>query len=76
MPLRTLLILIALAIVFMAAKRLLAGRRQDGGSRLKQSGSMVQCTTCGMYVPEDEAIAVSGRFYCSRKHLDDDRRHS
>ena len=76
MPLRTLLILIALAIVFMAAKRLLAGRRQAGGHRLKKSGSMVQCTTCGMYVPEDEAIADSGRFYCSRKHLDEDRRHS
>ena len=76
MPLRTLLILIALAIVVMAAKRLLAGRRQADDHRLKQSGSMVQCTTCGMYVPEDEAIADSGRYYCSRKHLDEDRRHS
>jgi uncharacterized protein len=75
MPLRTLLILIALAIIVMAARRLLAGR-QAGGRRLKQSGSMVQCATCGMYVPEDEAIADSGRHYCSRKHLDEDSRHS
>ena len=75
MPLRTLLILIALAIVFMTVKRLLAGRHV-GGRTLKQSGSMVQCATCGMYVPEDEAIANSGRYYCSRKHLDEDGRHS
>ena len=75
MPLRTLLILIALAIVVMAAKRLLSGR-QAGGRRLKKSGSMVQCATCGMYVPEDEAIADSGRHYCSRQHLDEDSRHS
>jgi uncharacterized protein len=75
MPLRTLLILIAVAIIVMAARRLFAGR-QTGRRTTTQSGKMVQCATCGMYVPESEAVAGSGRYYCSRQHLEDDSRHS
>ena len=75
MPLRALLIIIAIAIIAMALKRLLAGRR-SGGRAAMQSGKMVQCATCGMYIPEGEALTDSGRSYCSRGHLEDDRRHT
>lgn len=75
MPLRAILIMIAVAIIVMAARRLLDGRR-TGTRTAKRSGRMVQCTTCGMYVPEAEALSDSGRYYCSRGHLEDDRRNT
>ena len=75
MPLRALLIMFAVAIIVMAAKRLLAGRRTITRTT-KPSGKMVQCATCGMYVPQAEALTESGRYYCSRGHLEDDRRHT
>ena len=73
MPLRALLIIIAIVIIARALKRLLAGRRSDG-PKAKQSGKMVQCATCGMYIPETEALTDSGRSYCSRGHLQEDRK--
>jgi uncharacterized protein len=75
MPLRALLIMIAVAIIVMAARRLLAGRK-TGTGKTAESGRMVQCATCGMYVPEAEALTDAGRYYCSRGHLEDDRPHS
>ena len=75
MPLRALLIMIAIAIIIMAAKRLLAGRK-TGTGKTTESGRMVQCATCGMYVPQGEALTQSGRYYCSRGHLEDDNRRS
>ncbi len=75
MPLRALLILIAIAIIVMAAKRLLAGR-QTGNRTTRRSARMVQCASCGMYVPQGEALTDSGRYYCSRGHLEDDRKRS
>ena len=75
MPLRALLIMIAVAIIVMAARRLLAGRK-TGTGKTAESGRMVQCATCGMYVPQGEALTQSGRYYCSRGHLEDDRKRS
>ena len=75
MPLRALLIMIAVAIIIMAAKRLLASRK-TGSGKTAESGRMVQCATCGMYVPQSEALTHSGRYYCSRGHLEDDRKHT
>jgi hypothetical protein len=75
MPLRALLIMIAIAIIVMAAKRLLAGRPASSG-KTAPSGKMVQCATCGMYVPQGEALTDSGRYYCSRGHLEDYRKRS
>lgn len=75
MPLRALLIMIAIAIIIMAARRLLAGRKAGTG-KTAESGRMVQCATCGMYVPQGEALTQSGRYYCSRGHLEDDTKRS
>jgi uncharacterized protein len=72
MPLRTLLILIALAVVVLAIKRLFSPPRPRTDRQLKQ-GKMVQCAHCGIYLPESEAITREGRPYCSQAHLDDDR---
>jgi len=72
MPLRTLLILIALAVVVLAVKRLFSPARPRADKQLKQ-GKMVQCAHCGIYIPEPEAMTREGRYYCSQAHLDDDR---
>lgn len=75
MPLRTLLILIALAVVILAIKRLFPPARPREKKQLKQ-GKMVQCAHCGIYLPEPEALTREGRTYCSQAHLEDDRNRS
>ena len=75
MPLRTLLILIALAVVVFAVKRLFSPRRPRTSKQLKQ-GQMVQCAHCGIYLPEAEAISQAGRYYCSQSHRDNDQGQS
>ena len=75
MPLRTLLILIALAVVFLAVKRLFPPARTPKKKQLKH-GNMVQCAHCGIYLPEPEALTREGRTYCSQAHLEEDRDHS
>jgi uncharacterized protein len=68
MPLRTLVILIAVALVVMAVKGLWRSSR-PAGRRGQQAAHMVQCAHCGVYIPEHEALASGGSFYCSDAHL-------
>jgi len=71
MPLRTLVILIAVALVFIAVRGLLRSSR-PASKRGQKSARMVQCAHCGVYIPENEALARDERFYCSEAHLKDD----
>ncbi|MGI9228492.1 MAG: PP0621 family protein [Gammaproteobacteria bacterium] len=32
---------------------------------------MVKCAQCGVYVPEDAAVELSGKVYCSEAHRDE-----
>ena len=66
---RTLLIFIALAVIVMVIKRLWLQKRQTPGNR-ELTGRMVQCETCGIFVPEQEALERDGHHYCSREHRD------
>lgn len=66
---RTLLILIAVIIVVLTVKRLLAPPRPEKKLQTR-SGKMVQCAHCGMYVPETEALGYRDRHYCSAAHRD------
>lgn len=75
MPLRTLLILIAVAIIVMAARRLFFNK-PSATQAGRKSGKMVQCASCGIYIPETEALTDAGRSYCSRAHLEEDKRQS
>jgi len=68
---RTLVIIIVLALVIMIARRLLA-RPKTPVKRKSTSEHMVQCANCGIYIPEQEALQRAGRFYCSQEHLDED----
>jgi uncharacterized protein len=71
MPLRTLVILIAVALVVMAVRRLLRSSRTPS-RRGQQAARMVQCERCGIYIPENEALSRGDRYYCSAAHLQDD----
>jgi uncharacterized protein len=30
---------------------------------------MVRCAHCGLHIPENEAVTMQGRYYCSKEHL-------
>jgi len=71
MPLRTLVILIAIALVVVAIRGLLRSSR-PASRRGPQAARMVQCAHCGVYIPENEALPRGDRFYCSAAHLQAD----
>jgi uncharacterized protein len=70
MPGRTLLILILIAIAILAIRRLKRISPRPEVRKKTVTGRMVQCATCGLYLPEQEAISHQGRYYCSQSHRD------
>ena len=66
---RTLVILIALALIYIVGKRLWHASRPPQKLPGKQ-GQMVQCAHCGIYIPSEEALSRSGRHFCSAAHRD------
>jgi uncharacterized protein len=68
---RTLVLLITLAVIIIIAKRLLLKPREPA-RRSQKNERMVQCANCGIYVPEKEALQQDGQYYCSQAHLDED----
>jgi len=65
-------IMLALAWLAYSLYRKFTGG--GGGARRKKpprqlSGTVVACEQCGLHVPQEEAISVNGRYYCSRAHL-------
>ena len=70
---RTLFIIIALALIVMVIKRLWQAPRPPARS-VKPSGNTVQCANCGVYIPVEEALQRADHFYCSQAHLDEDMR--
>ena len=72
---RTLIIIIALVLIFIIAKRQWQKPRppaQSGQQPGQQQGKMLQCANCGIYIPEQEAFHRGDRPYCSQAHLDED----
>ena len=68
---RTLVIIIVVALIVMIAKRLLQ-KPHTPVRRGQKNEHMVQCAHCGIYIPEQEALQRAGRNYCSQTHLDED----
>jgi uncharacterized protein len=68
---RTLVIIIVLVLIVIIAKRLLQ-KPQTPARRSQKNERMVQCASCGIYIPEQEAVQRAGQYYCSQKHLDED----
>jgi uncharacterized protein len=70
MPGRILLIFILIAIAILAFRRLKRASSRPPERKKTTTGRMVQCATCGLYLPEQEAISQQGRYYCSHAHRD------
>ena len=70
MPGRILLILILIAIAILAFRRLKKVSSRPQARKKTTTGRMVQCATCGLYLPEQEAISHQGKYYCSQSHRD------
>jgi len=45
-----------------------AGDAPDPSARDHAPEQMVNCGHCGLYLPQDEAIAEGGKFYCCAEH--------
>jgi uncharacterized protein len=73
MPGRILLIFILIAIAILAFRRLMRVSSRPQARKKTTTGRMVQCATCGLYLPEHEAISYQGKYYCSQSHRDGDK---
>jgi uncharacterized protein len=73
MPGRVLLILILIAIAILAFRRLKRSASRAHAGKNATTGRMVQCATCGLYLPEQEAVSHGGKYYCSPSHRDEDK---
>jgi uncharacterized protein len=70
MPGRILLLLVLIAVVVLAFKRLKRSPTRPSEGKPTTTERMVQCAACGLYLPEQEAIIHHGKYYCSPSHRD------
>ena len=66
------LIVIALIIYLLIQifKRWAANKNSSSSEQRLNSTVMVQCKTCKLHIPENEALQKDGDFYCSQAHLE------
>ena len=69
---KILLLIFVVAAAWLLIKRLRGkGSAGDGAGpagRAPASEQMVNCSHCGLYLPQKEAIAEGGKFYCCAEH--------
>lgn len=61
-----LLIVLAVAVWWLAKGFRGNNARKDAAEAAPEK--MVNCSHCGLYLPQSEAIADAGKFYCSPEH--------
>lgn len=73
---RTLLILIALLLVWFIGRHLWrrSVRFKQQGSGQKPVQETVRCSYCNVYVPKDQAIQRHGQNWCCEEHARKGRR--
>ncbi len=62
---RSLIIIAALALIYLLIKRLF------GKKTIEPSPNTVQCLVCNTFIPKHEAIIDKEHFFCSEQHLHD-----
>lgn len=71
---RFLLTIFIIWLVVHYIKRWLnAPTEQNRTPKSKQIETFVACHTCGLHIPQQEAIVNRGRYYCCESHRDADR---
>lgn len=66
------LIIIALIVYLLIQifKRITANKNPPSTKKQDNSTAMVQCKTCKLHIPENEALLKDGEYYCSQEHLE------
>lgn len=74
---RALLFFLLILVVFLLVSRLFSKKPSDNNTANHDTKHdpkpMVACDYCGVHLPKEEAIQDeqdSGRYYCSKSHLD------
>lgn len=61
--------LLAMLVYALARNRLGSGARRARAGQ-KPPEAMVRCATCGLNVPQSEALSRDGQWYCGKDHME------
>ena len=67
--LRFIIIALIVYLLILIFKRWAANKNSSSKPQNK-STVMVQCKTCKLHIPENEALQKDGDYYCSQEHLE------
>ena len=73
---KLIILFVLLAVSFYVVKLVLENRKRQRAlrksifkkNRDNKQNNMVRCVSCGLHVPEDEAIKQGDNIFCSLKH--------
>ena len=68
--LRFIIIALIVYLLILIFKRWSANRNPPSSGQQDKSTVMVQCKTCKLHIPENEALEKNGEYYCSQEHLE------
>lgn len=72
---RYLFFILIIVVVFLFWRASLRKRTPpDAETSQTEAGEMVQCRTCGVYLPREDAVVDGHFFFCSAEHRDSDRK--
>lgn len=63
-----LVVWIAIVLIKAYFKRATRVNKETKEAEAARIGTMVRCDTCGLHVPEVEALKRDDKFYCSPQH--------
>jgi len=66
-----LLLAVAIYVAWRAMQRRGSDRDASGREGKRTPQAMVSCSTCGLHLPREEALALGDRYFCCEEH----RRH-
>jgi uncharacterized protein len=69
--LRFIIIALIVYLLIQIFKRWAANKNPPSSEQQDSSTVMVQCKTCKLHVPENEALEKNGEYYCSQEHLEE-----
>jgi uncharacterized protein len=49
-------------------------RKPAAGNAQQRTVKMVRCAQCGVHLPQGQALKEQDRWYCSRSHLEQDKK--
>jgi uncharacterized protein len=66
---KLLVLVLVMLVAYAFVKALAAKGRASGAPPRRHAGErMVPCSQCGINLPESEALADGGRYFCSDEH--------